>query len=405
MNVRFIAPNARQRARPILDAVLASGTDQIAIACAFLTPGGVETLKKHSALLRLPESFVVVAWDMPTTLEALNALHAEIPGKVFVHLGSLTPVEKGVGPGLMHSKVFFARAGNQCRLWTGSHNLTASATQGVNCEAAVVVEGTIDEAVFADALAHLNQCRSEAMPFDPLNPPPPLNPEQTLVIHAERHTNLTPPPWFVHLRPENTDYDKAMRPPAAVWLYLYEPGALRPGQPRPPATAAYSGTLTALNFTENHPRHRGISADWRGANYVIEVESGVPRLLEPKAQTTTPSQGVFRVRAPENPETVWLTETPVPKLERVVGVRRISEVDADVRQFFTKQSRDARGLLHQEYRGLKTVVRVPRKEVGNVEKSDLKARLDASALTEILIDEAVDQDDKFAFIYRAKFRA
>ena len=41
----------------------------------------------------------------------------------------------------MHSKVFFARAGEQCRLWTGSHNLTASAMQGVNCEAAVLVEG------------------------------------------------------------------------------------------------------------------------------------------------------------------------------------------------------------------------------------------------------------------------
>ena len=27
-------------------------------------------------------------------------------------------------------------------MWTGSHNLTASAVQGVNCESAVVLEGT-----------------------------------------------------------------------------------------------------------------------------------------------------------------------------------------------------------------------------------------------------------------------
>lgn len=61
MNVRFIAPDARRRAKPILDALLASGTEQIAIACAFLSPGGVEMLKRHADRLRLLGSFVVVA--------------------------------------------------------------------------------------------------------------------------------------------------------------------------------------------------------------------------------------------------------------------------------------------------------------------------------------------------------
>ena len=102
----------------------------------------------------------------------------------------------------------------------------------------VLIEGTSGETVFADALAHLNHCRAEAILFDPLNPPPPLPYEQTLVIHAECHTDLKPSPWFVHLRPDNTDYDKAMRPPAAVWLYLYEPGALKAGARRPSAAAA-----------------------------------------------------------------------------------------------------------------------------------------------------------------------
>jgi hypothetical protein len=365
----------------------------------------VETLKRHAARLRLPDSFVVVAWDAPTSLDALNQLHALIPGKVYVHLGSLTPVERGVGPGLMHSKAFFARAGKQCQLWTGSHNLTASAIQGVNCEAAVLLDGTIDERVFRDALGHLNQCRSEAMLFDPLNPPPALNPEQTLVIHAECHTSLKSAPWFVHLRPSVTDYDKAMRPPAAVWLYLYEPGSLRVGHPRPRATVAYSGTLTALNFTEHHPRHRGISADWRGADFVIEIDRGIPCLTEPKPHTSTPSQGVFRVEAKENPETVWLTDSPSPKLERVVGERRVSDVDPEFRRFFTRQSLQGASLLHQEYRSLKAVMRVPRKEVGYVEASGLQARLEAAPNTELVIDETVDQDDRFAFVYRAKYRA
>jgi hypothetical protein len=42
----------------------------------------------------------------------------------------------------MHSKVFFAKNGQRCQLWAGSHNLTASASQGVNCEAAVLLDGT-----------------------------------------------------------------------------------------------------------------------------------------------------------------------------------------------------------------------------------------------------------------------
>ncbi len=50
MNVRFVSADPRERARPELDTMLAHGTDQLAIACAFLTPGGVETLNRHAAL-------------------------------------------------------------------------------------------------------------------------------------------------------------------------------------------------------------------------------------------------------------------------------------------------------------------------------------------------------------------
>lgn len=405
MNVRFVAPDPRNRARPELNAVLSYGTEQLAIACAFLTPGGVETLRPHAARLRNPGSFVVVAWDTPTTLEALNELHALMPGNLYVHLGSLTPVEKGVGSGLMHSKVFFAKSGNRCQLWTGSHNLTASAMQGVNCEAAVLMEGDSREGVFVDALEHLERCRSEAILFDPLNPPPSLNPEQTLVIHAEVHTRLGNPPWFVHLRPNNTDYDKAMRPPASVWLYLYPPGSLQLGHARPRATSAFSGTLTALNFTEHHPRHQGISADWQHADYVIELQNGVPCLVESSPHTQTPSQGVFRVETREVETTIWMTENPKPKMEREVGVSRTSEVDPEFRKFFTKQSLVGSELLHQEYRSIKNVIRAPRKEIGALEEPELRLRFNDDERTALIVDERIEKKDKFAFIYRAKYRA
>ena len=228
MKVKFNAANPRQKARPLIDEVLGHGVDQVAIACAFLTGGGAAILKKHASRLKLPDSFLVVAWEPPTTLflDALEELHSLFPGNLYVHLGAQTPVEKDVGRGLMHSKVFLARAGDQCWLWAGSHNMTASAMQGVNREAAIVLEGSMSEPVFKDALSHLETCRQEAIVYDPYHPPPTPPSQQTLVIHAECHVALKPSPWFVHLMSTTTAYDGIMGPPASVWLYVYSPGTL-----------------------------------------------------------------------------------------------------------------------------------------------------------------------------------
>lgn len=405
MKVKFIAPNPRERARPVLDEVLRNGTDQIAIACAFLTGGGAEVLKRHADRLRLPNSFVVVAWEPPTSLDALNELHALFPGNLYLHLGVKTPVEKGVGRGLMHSKVFLSSSGNQRWLWTGSHNLTASAALGVNCEAAVVLEGTANEQPFKDALAHLSRIKSEAIVFDPRNPPPPQGGEQTLIIHAECDVGLNPCPWFVHLRAPTTDYDKALRPPGAVWLYLYAPGALQPGRPRPPAKAAFSGRLTALNFTQYHPRDTGIPAAWSEADYVIEQTAGVFHLSEPTPHTNTPTQGVFRVEQQEDPATVWLTESPSPKWERVVGEERTESIEPEFRKFFTPQSLKGNNLVRREYRDMKPVYRVPRKEVGDLDAPALIERASLPEDTQVHFEELKKTEDKFVFIYRARYHA
>jgi hypothetical protein len=404
MRVTFGAADPRQRARPSLDDVLRRGVDQLAIACAFLTAGGAEVLKHHAAQLRLASSFVVVAWEPPTIffVDALKELHALFPGNLYLHLGALTPVERRVGPGLMHSKVFLARHGSECLLWTGSHNLTASAMQGVNCEAAIILEGSFDEQPFQDALRHLEQCRREAIVFDPLNLPPKPSTYDTLVIHAERRVALKAFPWFVHLRPPTVEYDRAMRPPAAVWLYLYPAGTLRPGFPHPRPEAAYSGTLTALNFTEHHPE-RGIPAAWQGADFVIGLNDGVFHFTEPKPYPGTPTQAVFRVEAQEDPSTVWLSESPTPKLERLVGETWTSDVDPEFRKFFTRDSLQGKSLVHREYRSMRATVRVLRKEVGAVETEALQERLGAPSDTEVVVEE-LRSDDRLPFIYRAKYR-
>ena len=218
--------------RPTSRRVLAAGTDQLAIACAFITDGGVEALRPHAQRLRLPRSYIVIAWEPPTTPEVVNRLHDLCPGNVYVHLGVRTPYEVRLGRALMHSKVFLASGGNGCLLWTGSHNLTASAMVGANCEAAIVLQGFADEAPFQAAREHLERCRQEAIRYDPLNPPdPPGGGTATLIIHAEAHVEPKVPRWFVHFRPASTAYDTLIRSGAAGVAICVCPGSFeRAGQ-------------------------------------------------------------------------------------------------------------------------------------------------------------------------------
>lgn len=194
-----------------------------------------------------------------------------------------------------------------------------------------------------------------------------------------------------------------MRPPAQVWLYLYDPGTLHLGRRRPRPKAAYSGTITALSFTEHHPRYRGVSGNWPAANYVIEPALGVPGLLGPTPHTQTPSQGIFHIQREESPDVVWLNKLPEDTLQPVLGDDYISEVDEDFRRFFTKSSLSREGLVHRPYRELKSSVTLEAKEVSYLQEPDLKARLHLPLSTELRIED-VKKNDKFAFIYRAKYR-
>jgi hypothetical protein len=117
------------------------------------------------------------------------------------------------------------------------------------------------------------------------------------------------------------------------------------------------------------------------------------------------SQCVFRVEAAAPPQTLWLTEDPSPRLERVVGAERVSDVDPEFRPFFAKPSLRPTGLFHQEYRSVRPIVRVPRREAGNVSAPEFQARLALPATTDVQVDDTFDADDPFAFIYRARYRA
>lgn len=404
MEVEFIAADPQERAITLLDELLEQGIDQVCIACAFLTAGGAKLLERHSDRLKLPGSFLVVSWGEITDDRALEKLHWLAPGNVYYHLGSQLPYETGVGPGLMHSKVFFARAGRKCWLWTGSHNLTASALHGVNREAAVLLKGTIEERPFQDALRHLQQCKNEAKAFDPENPPLDIHAEQTLVLHAEVEIRMKPLPWHVHLRPSSTAHDKEMRPPGAVWLYLHKPGTLDRYKPVPVADAAYSGILTALNFTEYHPT-KGIRADWENADYVIEQNRGIFRLVEQEmTDARTPSQAVIRIDSIEDPTTIWVSEDPRPRRERIADAAQLISIEPEFLQFFSKASVKNGKLVSRDYRDIGDVARLQRNEVGDVTNNELLSRMSYERTPLLEVAENVASDRKSPFIRRAKYR-
>lgn len=414
MNVRFISRDPRGRARPDLDQVLARGTARIAIACAFLTRAGVELLRPHTARLKSPGSFVVVAWEPPTSLDAVQALYELIGDNLRIHLGDKTPEERGGGRGLMHSKVFYAEGGERSWLWTGSHNLTGAASQGVNCEAAILLEGGRHEQPFLDAIAHLSQCYAEAIPFRE-EALPPLGADDdttpTVVIHAEGQALTRLLPWFLHLRLPTESYDKLLAPPANAWLYLYPLGslsALRPGSPRPNPQKAYSGSVTALNFTERHPKHPGIPADWRQASGVIEPQGTIFALRQPPGIAVAVSQCVINLEAEEDPRTRWFKKKPSADEELVVaegeglGLEKILPVDPDLLRFFTRASVQGTSLLRQPYAARRFVLRVPSWELGAVEPEFLRneMRLSPGVVIEVLQADDRDQD----FIYRARYQ-
>lgn len=411
MDVDFIAEDPQRKSRPILETVLSRGVDQLAIACAFCTRAGVEILSAHVTRLKKVDSFVVVAVAPPTDYAALGRLHLQIPNNLFVHWGKLSPVEVKVGAALMHSKVFYARTGNECWLWTGSHNLTGNATQGGNCEAAILLHGCADEKPFVDALRHLTACRDEATLYDPNTPPPgTAQRDDTLVIHAEADAIPTLTlPWRIHLRLDSPEFDDLLGPPANARLFLYARGALKGGWQAATPIAAFSGALTGQNLTARNPRasRAGTPAEWSSANFSIS-DLGGTLVLGPDGPVgpLVTTQAVLYFDAPSNPRESLFSEEPRVEQRPILGERSLTGVDRDMRRFFKKRSVQGEMLVHIPIVGRRFVVKVPGEEA---RQSDFDKIRDEVARDMDIPYEVIDMPESSAmrrhpFILRAKFR-
>ncbi|PAY20984.1 hypothetical protein CKO51_02745 [Rhodopirellula sp. SM50] len=197
------------------------------------------------------------------------------PRRVFVHFGAQAPREIRAGRPLMHSKVFYARSDEECRVWLGSNNLTVAATQGLNYEAAVRLAGKAYEDPMMDAFYHLMACKEWAIPYRPDmvdDDDDGTERSNTLIVHAESaDRSLSTLPTFVHLCLPTHRHDKELNPGERVVLFIYPVGTLEESAlDLRMCTAVYKVGQTAKNFTADHSITGGIPAEWREAAYVIE---------------------------------------------------------------------------------------------------------------------------------------
>lgn len=411
MNATFYSPDPHLGSMRALNRLLAAGTDQIAICCAYCTAAGVDFLRPHAARLSQPGSYIVVSWEKPTNFDALEELHALIPGNLYVHFGNTTPYERQVGGSKMHSKVFYSRSSDRCQLWTGSHNLTGSALLGANCEAAIHIEGTPTDGPFRDALQHLEACRLEAHPFYPGMRGPDeidLQRQPTIIIHAEGVASSPPGP--VYLRVCGTHLDKDLTPPASVRLYLYAPGSLARGWQNTYPQAAFSGQLTGVNLTPNHPSYSGTSATWPTAHFAVDIPaSGAtptfgPIRPDPPRMTT---QAMFMVDASAPLDEAWLQKKPRSKMEPVNRPPYSRAVDDNaLLKYFSKASVSESGeLVFRTIEVMEPTFEVPADEI----REDAAERLSGALKTRLNRKEkqpwlGKDFEGQAPFVYRANFR-
>jgi hypothetical protein len=411
MDVKFFSEDARRKSRQLLDRIMKHGVDQLAIACAFCSGAGVEVLLQHAKRLQNPGSFVVVSSDPPTNYEALSRLHQMIPGHLFVHWGSQSPHELKVGAALMHSKVFYARSGQECWLWTGSHNLTANATQGSNCEAAILLHGDAAETPFVDALKHLTACKNEAAVYDPdTSLKTRALRAELIAIHAESEgIPKVPMPWHVQLSVDSPDFDRLLSPPTDVRLFLYPLGSLCRGWQSIMPRAAFSGRLTGLNLTSRNPRasQTGTTAAWTSTDFGISESRGV--LIVGPSRPPGPSvmtQFVMHFDSTCDAHEPLFSEEPKMESQMTTAPAQLTDVDTEMRCFYSKKSLSGFKLVNIRNTGRHRVLKLIEEDTrtGDIERISMKFGHKMAIPIEMGAPSALQPEKQHPLIVRVKYR-
>jgi len=413
MNLEFCWSDARHRARPRIDEVLEFGKDQLALAVAFCTAAGVRILEQHITNLNNADSFVVVSSKKPTNLHALSELDREIPDRVFVHYGGTSPQEVHATPfnhPLMHSKIIYARNGKKCKLWVGSHNLTASATMGMNYEGAVLLTGDADEPQFAEALQHLLHCKGTSLPFHPsmmAEDDDPAERQNVLNLHVESAGGIEHTPCFVPLCLPNPAHGREVNPGDKVVLYLYPKGSLSRGELNPSeAFAVFEGQQTSKDFTGAHPTAPGIPAAWSDADHIIEWNQNVYEMFParlPTVQGTTQAVLRFERRNDDLKNDLFLEKKPETKIGIETEESLLSDIDADMFEFLRPKPDGDGRVPFKEAVGYGKEVRLIAEDANRYSDGHVKPALEDFYNAE-LVSSQKSLEEEPRYIYQTKYR-
>ncbi len=356
VSAKFHVAGGPGSVRRKLNNIMANATRSLRCAVCFFTEAGNVLMRTHAKQLQLADSFFVASVEAPTNLKALEKLHRAAPGKVYIHLGGITPEEKTVGRALMHSKVFLAEGDNECTLWVGSHNLTAMGIGGGNIEAAAQLTAPLADRVMQDAIAHLEFCRNTAEIFDPreMDRYRDIQRRSTdldwdvdnnvLVIHAETSIQPKNNSFLVSIQLVPTQFDNYLQNDRPVRLFLHPVGALGLGQ-----TAAYGqttlwlGEITAVVRTDLHPKNRGARAQFAAANFDIEVPDLLtpPQMIQGGTSRVRPlTQAVIRIDQQDllRDELYTVGKSPIENSLAGEGEQELCECEPDLSRFFTPKS-------------------------------------------------------------------
>lgn len=379
MNVQFHNRNGHADATVALNDLLQSGTVDVRAAVCFITLPGAVFLRRHAARLSQNDGFFVASIDPPTNLDAMLALHRAAPGRIYIHLGGTTPEEVRAGRSLMHSKVLLATDNGSCRLWVGSHNMTANAILGGNIEAGLEVTAASDDQIVRDALQHLETCRATAELCDPSQMeryreiqsrrrprPGVIKPANLFVIHAHAKVRPTEAPFTVHIRLVPTQFDSRFQVDGGVRLFLHPVGSLTVGREVDVSNAVlWNGAITALVRTDQHPKNRGVRGRFDAADFDLDLPDlrTPPTLVASGGSSITPlTQVVLRMDERGEPGREAFSVGSQKPYENLLDsggmVQELHEVSQEMLRFFTPPSHDGQHLLYRPLVGVKQKLQI-----------------------------------------------
>ncbi|GJH13592.1 hypothetical protein CBA19CS11_32160 [Caballeronia novacaledonica] len=145
------------------------------IVTGFLTPGGLGAIAKPIEANPLSLKTLVVGAATYPGFDALdNLLTAGVPSdRLHIHLGHTSETRGRKHPfaryhPMLHSKVYYMEleGANACA-FIGSHNVTSFALEGLNGEAAVMLDGPVDSPEFQEIRKHIDAARNQSVRYSP----------------------------------------------------------------------------------------------------------------------------------------------------------------------------------------------------------------------------------------------